>query len=305
MTVTHYVITTAYENERLDRTLVALHESYSRQQIQKWIRDGFITVNDKRVKPNYTCKLNDTITVNIPKQREQNIEIIPEKMDLTIIHEDDVIIVLNKPKGLLVHPTQTTKTGTLVNGLVAHSEHLSTVDGKERPGIVHRLDQHTSGLIVVAKTNGAHEQLKKQFQAQSVTRIYEAIVFGNVKNDRGIIKAPIGRNPKNRIQRTVIEGGRDAETHFTVLETMPQHTLVECSLKTGRTHQIRVHMKYMNHPIVGDPLYCRKKSSLAQSQALFAKRLSFIHPATKERVSYEIERPADFEKLLQKIRKKT
>src|SRR5699024_1995739 len=186
--------------------------------------------------------------------------------------------VINKPKGLLVHPTPTVTSMTLVNGLMYHCSQLSDIGGNERPGIVHRLDKDTSGILVIAKDNKTHEHLKNQFQTKTVKRIYEAICFGVMSHTKGVIKAPIGRNPNNRLQMAVVPSGKKAETHFRVLTKYRQHTHVECELKTGRTHQIRVHLKYMNHPIVGDEVYCRKKTNLIKGQALFAKQLGFIHP---------------------------
>ena len=300
MTIKKYIVTEEDVDVRLDKLLTTLNETYSRQQIQSWIKERLVTVNDQYVKSNYKCKLGDTIKWEIPEKEE--LEIRAENIPLNILYEDEHIIVVNKPKGMLVHPTQTETSGTLVNALMYHCKQLTNIKGEARPGIVHRLDKDTSGLLVAAKDNVSHEKLKKQFQEQTVERIYEAIVFGAMSHSSGIIKAPIGRNPKNRLQMAVVADGKYAETHFRVLERFKQYTHVQCELKTGRTHQIRVHLKYINHPIVGDELYVRKKTDLIDGQALFAKQLSFVHPHTNKRMTFTVERPDDFENLLQFLR---
>lgn len=296
-----YIVTEATAGERLDKTLANEYPSFSRQQLQGWIKTAFVKVNGNNAKPKYLCKIDDVIELAIPTPKIEKIE--PEKMDIAIIYEDEYLIVINKPKGLLVHPTHTVKSGTLVNGLMYHAEKLSTIGGEERPGIVHRLDQDTSGVLVVAKDNDTHEFLKEQFKNQTAIRKYEAIVFGQIQHETGIIRAPIGRNPENRLKMAVVENGKPAETHFTVIQHFDQYTHVLCELKTGRTHQIRVHMKYMNHPIVGDQIYARKKSKISSGQALFARQLIFVHPKTKEFMTFEIERPAYFDNILLKLDK--
>lgn len=298
-----YVISEETAEIRLDKALVILNSEYSRQALQNLIKDNNVSVNGVTQKPNYKCKIGDEIRIVIPKPVKISID--PEEMELEIVYEDDFIIVINKPKGMLVHPTHKIKEHTLVNGLLHHSKQLSTINGVERPGIVHRIDQDTSGLLVVAKDDETHAFLQTQFKDHSATRIYETIVYGVVPHNKGIIKAPIGRNPKDRLKMAVVENGKLSETHFTVIERFHQYSHLECELKTGRTHQIRVHLKYMKHPIVGDKLYTRKKSKLTESQALFAKKLSIVHPETKEVMTFEIERPTYFENLLQKLRKST
>lgn len=298
MTFTHHTV----EEEagiRLDKLLTNLNTEFSRQQIQQWIKGNYVCVNSEKQKANYKCKYGDIIEWSIPI--EQTMDIKAEPIHLDILYEDKYLLVLNKPKGMLVHPTQSVTTNTLVNGLLNHCEHLSNLGGDDRPGIVHRLDKDTSGVLLIAKDNETHEHLKKQFQDRTVTRIYEAVCFGVLSHSKGIIKAPIGRNPKNRLQMAVVENGREAETHFRVLQRFQQYTYVECELKTGRTHQIRVHLKYMNHPIVGDEVYCRKKSNLIKGQALYAKELGFIHPKTGERKTFIVEQPDDFKNLLQRL----
>lgn len=292
-----YLVKASEENERLDKLLVTLNRDFSRQQIQTMIKEGLVTVNTKKEKANYRCKENDLIEWTIKEATVR--EIKAENIPLDILYEDDFLLVINKPKGMLVHPTVTVQSNTLVNALKYHAGALSTIGGEDRPGIVHRLDQHTSGLIVCCKDNATHLHLKDQFKHQSVKRIYEAIVYGDLPHEKGIIQAPIGRDQKNRLKMAVVSGGKEAETRFQVLERFFDYTHVECQLITGRTHQIRVHLNYIKHPIVGDELYSHKKSKLIEHQALFAKTLGFIHPHTKTYVEFSVNQPDDFKKLLQ------
>lgn len=295
-----YTVTEENNGVRLDKLLTNLNDEYSRQQVQTWIKKQNVKVNNEQTKANYRCKTDDIIEWNIVEEDIQ-ITIEAENIPLQILYEDEYLLVINKPKGMLVHPTHTVKSGTLVNALKYYTKQLSTIGGEERPGIVHRLDQDTSGALVVAKDDATHEYLKNQFKNKSVLRIYEAVVFGVIPHDKGVIKAPIGRNPKNRLEMAVVSSGKEAETHFQVLHRYSQYTHVQCELKTGRTHQIRVHMKYMNHPIIGDELYCRKKSSLIKGQALFARELGFIHPKTEEWMSFVVEHPSYFKHLLERL----
>jgi|SRR5699024_3468871 len=288
---------------RLDKFLVTKNPDYSRQEVQSWIKNGHVTVNEKFKKPNYKMKLSDEVTWSIPEVVERKIE--AEDITLSILYEDEAIIVINKERGMLVHPTTQETTGTLVNALLFYSNNLSNINGDERPGIVHRLDKDTSGIMVIAKTNEAHLHLQKQFRAHTVYRKYEAVVFGGVNHDHGIIDAPIGRDPNNRLRMAVNPNGKYAETHFEVLKRFNQHSHIACELITGRTHQIRVHMKYLGHPIIGDPIYSRKKSKLLASQALFAKQLKFKHPLTEEELSFEIEQPVYIKNLLNQLHKMT
>lgn len=301
MTEEQYTITEQENSTRLDKLLAIKNTDKSRHQIQSWIKNGVVKVNRQTKKANYRCKEGDVITWFIPT--EEDITIESENIPLDILYEDSYILLINKPKGMLVHPTQQVKSNTLVNGLKFHTPHLSTLGGEERPGIVHRLDQDTSGVLVVAKDDVTHEHLKNQFKNQTVERVYEAVVFGGMPHEQGIIKAPIGRNPKNRLEMAVVTDGKQAETHFRVLQRFANYTHVECELKTGRTHQIRVHMKYIQHPIVGDEIYCRKKSPLMKGQALFAKKIGFIHPHTDEWMSFVVEQPPQFKSLLDKLQK--
>jgi len=291
-----HVVKQSEENFRLDKLLVMLNEGHSRHQIQLWIKDGNVVVNGKKVKPNYKCKQDDVIMWHIAEKKPITID--AEPIALSIIYEDESVIVLNKPKGMLVHPTQTVQSGTLVNALKYHSPQLSTVSGAERPGIVHRLDQFTSGIMVVCKDDMTHEHLKRQFQQKAVTRMYEAIVYGTIAHDKGVIKAPIGRDPNNRLRMGVVSNGKEAETRFRVLGRSNDYTHVQCQLITGRTHQIRVHMKYLSHPIVGDTVYSRKKTKDIEEQALFARTLGFIHPKTEAYVEFSVAQPTEFVNLL-------
>ncbi|MEI3608221.1 RluA family pseudouridine synthase [Pseudogracilibacillus sp. SO10305] len=287
-------------NQRMDKLLV-MKTDYSRQQIQTYIKNGSILVNGQVAKPNYKCKEADTITLHIQEEAVEEKPIEAENIPLDIVYEDNALLVVNKPRGMLVHPTHHVRTGTLVNAVKYHCKTLSDVGGEEREGIVHRLDQDTSGVIIIAKNNDVHAHLKEQFQARTVTRIYEAIVYGVVPHDQGVVRAPIGRNPKNRLEMAVVEGGKESETKFRVLERFQQYTHVECELITGRTHQIRVHMKYMNHPIIGDEVYTKKKSPYIKGQALFAKKVSFVHPVLKEQITVEVEQPSYFKSVIEKL----
>lgn len=287
--------------QRIDKLLVLKNPDYSRQDIQSWIKNGHVKVNNILQKPNYKVKNLDEITWKIPEKTELKIE--PENIPLTIIYEDDFLIVINKERGMLVHPTVHQATGTLVNALMYYTPSLSNINGHERLGIVHRLDKDTSGVMVIAKTNDVYVQLQNQFATQNVYRNYEAIVYGVVNHDHGIIDAPIGRDPNNRSRMAVNSSGKHAETHFEVLKHFNEHTHIACELITGRTHQIRVHMKYIKHPIVGDPVYTSRKSKLLESQALFAKELRFKHPITGEELSFEVERPLYMESLLNHLQR--
>lgn len=295
-----FTITNDEADIRLDKLLTIINESVSRQQIQKAIKAGNVTVNGEVKKANYVCKVDDIIHFILEYEKESK-EIEPEPIPLAIEYEDDHLLVVNKPKGMIVHPTETIRTNTLVNGLLHYCKHLSTISGNERPGIVHRLDKDTSGLIVVAKDDVTHRHLKEQFQRRTVYRLYEAVVHGSLSHTDGIIRAPIGRNPKNRLKMAVVKDGKEAETHFKTVTHYDAFTLVQCELKTGRTHQIRVHLDYIGHPIVGDPLYGNRRNPYVDSQALYAKTIRFVHPQTKEMMTFTIDRPEEFKNLLQKI----
>lgn len=288
-------------NERIDKVIASLNNEWSRTQVQAWIKEGYVLVNGKNIKTNYKTTVNDLIEIHLPEP--EPLDVVAEKMDLDIYYEDGDVLVVNKPKGMVVHPAPGHITGTLVNGLMYHCKDLSGINGVLRPGIVHRIDKDTSGLIMVAKNDFAHESLVNQLMEKKVLRKYRAIVHGVIPHDHGTIDAPIGRDPKDRQSMTVIETGKNAVTHFNVLERFNQYTYVECQLETGRTHQIRVHMKYIGFPLVGDPKYGPKKTLNLDGQALHAAVLGFYHPRTKEFLSFEAPLPEYFDQLLKDLRK--
>ena len=289
------------KNERIDKFVAGINNEWSRTQVQQWIKDDVVTVNGKAVKGNYKVKENDEITVTIPEPEELDIQ--PEDMNLEIYYEDADVLVVNKPRGMVVHPAPGHTSGTLVNGLMHHCTDLSGINGVMRPGIVHRIDKDTSGLLMVAKNDMAHESLVNQLVAKTVTRRYKAIVHGVIPHDKETIDAPIARDKKERQSMTVDENGKHAVTHFQVLERFKDFTLVECRLETGRTHQIRVHMKYIGYPLAGDPKYGPKKTLDMNGQALHAGILGFDHPRTGEYIQFEAPIPEVFEDALNILRK--
>ncbi|MGX5611977.1 RluA family pseudouridine synthase [Bacillus toyonensis] len=289
------------KSERIDKFVAEINSEWSRSQVQQWIKDDVVTVNGKSVKVNYKVKENDEITVTLPDPEELDIQ--AEDMNLEIYYEDADVLVVNKPRGMVVHPAPGHTSGTLVNGLMHHCTDLSGINGVMRPGIVHRIDKDTSGLLMVAKNDMAHESLVNQLVAKTVTRRYKAIVHGVIPHDKGTIDAPIARDKKERQSMTVDENGKHAVTHFQVLERFKDFTLVECRLETGRTHQIRVHMKYIGYPLAGDPKYGPKKTLDMNGQALHAGILGFDHPRTGEYIQFEAPIPEVFEETLNILRK--
>jgi 23S rRNA pseudouridine1911/1915/1917 synthase len=287
------------QGERIDKVVSQLNKEWSRSQVQQWIKDGHIKVNDETVKPNFKCPLNAEITVTIPEPEELDVE--PENLNLDIAYEDGDVIVVNKPKGMVVHPAPGHYSGTMVNGLMYHCKDLSGINGVLRPGIVHRIDKDTSGLLMVAKNDMTHERLVNQLVEKSVTRKYTAIVHGLIPHEYGTIDAPIGRDPKDRQSMTVVDNGKQAVTHFKVLDRYKDFTLVECELETGRTHQIRVHMKYIGFPLAGDPKYGPRKTLSIEGQALHAGLLGFVHPRTEEYMEFHAELPEEFTKLMKHL----
>lgn len=286
---------------RIDKYLVEKLD-ISRTVIQKLIKEEKINVNGNQVKANHKLALLDEVNVLEIKQEQKAIE--AEKMDLDIVYEDEDVIVVNKPSNMVVHPAVGNFSGTLVNGLMYHTKNLSTVSGDDvRPGIVHRIDKDTSGLLMVAKNNNAHEKLAEQLRDKTTTRKYIALVHGNIIEDEGEIHAPIGRDVYDRKKMAItVKNSKSAETHFRVIERFEHYTLIECTLKTGRTHQIRVHMKYIGYPIVGDPMYGPRKTIDTKGQALHAKTLGFIHPSTGEYMEFDSELPQEFQETLAKVR---
>lgn len=285
-------------NERIDNYLMK-ELGLSRTKVQKFIKDGNVKVNNKIVKNSYIIKESDNISMN--EYVEEDIDIKPEKMDLNIVYEDDDIIIINKNNGIVVHPGSGNYTNTLVNGLMHHSK-LSDVNGEFRPGIVHRIDAYTTGLLMVAKNNKTHISLSKQLEEKTTHRVYIALVWGVIRNDTGLIDAPIGRDKKDRKKMAIDPDGKRAITHFKVLERYKDATLIELKLETGRTHQIRVHMNYIGYPIVNDPVYGKRKLIDETGQCLHAKELGFIHPTTNEYMEFNSELPKCFVNILNQFK---
>ena len=297
-----YTIEEQQAGERIDKALSSLQAEWSRTQIGNWIDDNRILVNGASVKAKYKVKTGDVIDIDVPEA--EPLELLAEDLPLDIVYEDADVLVVNKPKGMVVHPAPGHATGTLVNGLMHHCTDLSGINGVMRPGIVHRIDKDTSGLLMVAKNDMAHESLVNQLVAKTVTRKYTALVHGHIAHDKGTIDAPIGRDTKDRQKQAVVDGGKHAVTHFQVTERFGDYTLVECRLETGRTHQIRVHMNYIGFPLVGDPKYGPKKTIDFGGQVLHAGILGFNHPRTDEYLEFSAPLPEDFEQLLESLRNK-
>jgi len=287
--------------KRLDAFLSENIEGQSRSYIQKLIEHEAVLVKGKPTKSNYKLRMGDHVEVHIPDPVP--LEVVAEDIDLNIVYEDEDLIVLNKPQGMVVHPAHGNYTGTIVNALLSHCDNLSGINGVMRPGIVHRIDKDTSGIIVIAKNNEV--SLSEQLKEHSITRCYNALVEGRVKTDEGTIETMIGRNPKDRKEMAVVSrNGKRAVTHYTVLERFDNYTLIEARLETGRTHQIRVHMAHIGHPIVGDPVYGYKKQKFhTEGQLLHARILGFVHPRTGEYREFEAPLPEYFASILNKIRK--
>lgn len=287
---------------RIDRYLTQACGDISRSYLQKLLKSETVLVNQKAVKSNYKVVPGDIIDLEIPEAVEPEIE--PEQMDLDIIYEDSDIILINKPKGMVVHPAAGHYSGTLVNGLMDHCrDNLSGINGVMRPGIVHRIDMDTTGVLIVCKNDVAHNSLAKQLKEHSITRKYYAIVHGVIKEEEGTINAPIGRHPTERKKMSInYKNGRDAVTHYRVLKRFRQYTYVECQLETGRTHQIRVHMASIHHPLLGDQVYGPSKCPFQlQGQTLHAGVLGIIHPRTGEYMEFKADLPEYFQNLLLKL----
>ena len=286
---------------RLDAYLLEqFFQDKSRNFVQQCIKDGQIKVNDHIVKTGYLLKANDQILIDIQQPEPLKLDAVDLKLD--IIYEDQDLVVINKPQGLVVHPASSYHEPTLVHGLLHQVDELSSMNGIIRPGIVHRIDKDTSGLLVVAKNDVAHQRLSEDLSKHTIERVYIALVYGVIKENEGTIEAPIARHPKNRLKMAVLPNGKKAVTHFKVLERFDRYTFIECHLETGRTHQIRVHMQFINHPIVGDPIYGPKQVIGDEGQFLHAKTLSFIHPTKKEHMTFHAPMPLSFENMLNKLR---
>ena len=285
---------------RLDKYLAEQFPEHTRSYLQKLIKDGEVLVNGKNVKTGYQLSKGDEVSVNIPEPKELDVE--PQKMDLDIVYEDDDVILINKPKGMVVHPAPGHTTDTLVNGLLYHcKDNLSGINGVARPGIVHRIDRDTTGILIVCKNDMSHNSIAAQLKEHSINRRYRALVHGNLKEDTGTVEGAIGRHPIDRKKMSINEkNGKPAVTHYTVLERFGNYTLIECKLETGRTHQIRVHMASIGHPLLGDEVYAtgRKSPYKLQGQTLHAKILGFVHPSTGEYVEVDAPLPEYFQHLL-------
>ncbi|WP_250278485.1 RluA family pseudouridine synthase [[Clostridium] colinum] len=290
------------EDKRIDNFLNINLEDISRSRIQKLIEENQILVNNKNINKNYKLRKDDIISVNIEEPKE--IDILPENIPLDIVYEDDDVILINKPQDMVVHPANGHYTGTLVNGLMYHcKDNLSGINGIMRPGIVHRIDKDTSGILVVAKNDKAHKNLAIQLENHSMTRVYYAIVYNNLKNDKGTIDAPIGRHPIDRKKMAVTnKNSKRAVTHYEVLKRFKNHTLIKLKLETGRTHQIRVHMAYIGNPLLGDIVYGKQKQPFnLVGQVLHAKVLGFIHPTSNKYMEFETDLPYYFKNVLNKL----
>lgn len=292
------------EGQRIDRYLSDELEDRSRSYIQKIMKEGYVKVNQKPVKSNYRLSFGDSVEVTLPEAKEP--DIVPENIPLDILYEDQDIIMINKPKQMVVHPAPGHYSGTLVNALMYHcGDELSGINGCMRPGIVHRIDMDTTGSLVVCKNDKAHQSLSEQLKVHSIRRIYVAIVHGNIKEDSGTVNAPIGRHPTDRKKMsTHCKNGRDAVTHYKVLERFGDYTYIQCELETGRTHQIRVHMASIGHPLVGDEVYGPKKCPFKglQGQTLHAHTLGIIHPTTGKYLEVNAPLPEYFIELLDRLR---
>lgn len=299
-----WYFTAQVTGERLDKFLAEELSEMSRSHIQKLIKDGDISVNQKPVKANYKLSAGDEITVSVPEPEIP--DILPEDIPLNIIYEDDDILVVNKPKGMVVHPAPGHYSGTLVNAIMYHCrDNLSGINGVTRPGIVHRIDMDTTGSLLICKNDRAHQSLAEQLKEHSITRKYHAIVHGNLKEDTGTVNAPIGRHPVDRKKMSIhAPNGRHAVTHYRVLERFGNYTYIECQLETGRTHQIRVHMSSIGHPILGDTVYGSAKSPFKlEGQTLHAKVLGIVHPTTGEYMEFDAPLPEYFVNLLKNLKK--
>lgn len=295
-------VTDEWEDERIDKVITASLENMSRSFIQKYIKEGLCLVNGKSVKANYRVKTSDTISLQVKEAVMPDIE--PEDIPLDILYEDDQLLIVNKPKGMVVHPAAGHYTGTLVNAVMFHcKDSLSGINGVLRPGIVHRIDKDTTGSLIICKTDYSHNDIAAQLKVHSITRKYRAIVHGIIKEENGTVDAPIGRDEKDRLKMAVNHrNGKDAVTHYRVLKRFKDYTYIECELETGRTHQIRVHMASIGHPLLGDSVYGRKKEKWSlEGQTLHAMTIGFLHPVSKEYMEFSAPLPKYFVDLLGKI----
>lgn len=291
-------------DERLDYYISKILKDKSRTYISKLIKNKLVLVNAEVVKPRYIVRKGDLIQIKLPK--DEKIKIVPENIPIDIIFEDNDILVVNKSKEMVIHPTPNNISGTLVNALLYYDNNIATVGEALRPGIVHRLDKDTSGILVIAKNQEAYKNLIEQFKLRKVKRVYVALVYGQLDIKEATINAPIGRDPANRTKMTVIyENSKEAITDYKVIREFKAYSLVELSLQTGRTHQIRVHMAHLGHPIVGDMVYSNRKDEFnLDSQLLHAKKIGFFHPRSKEYLEFETELPQDFSNIIKILEKR-
>lgn len=298
-----YLITEDAQGKRIDKFLTEACADFSRSFLQKLLKSELVEVNGKPVKSSYRLISGDCVSFEVPEAAEAEIQ--AEELSLDILYEDDDLILINKPKGMVVHPAAGHYSGTLVNGLMYHcKDQLSGINGVMRPGIVHRIDMDTTGVLVVCKNDFSHHSIAEQLKVHSITRKYYAIVFGNIKEEDGTVHAAIGRHPTDRKKMSInSKNGRDAITHYRVLERFGQYTYVECQLETGRTHQIRVHLSSIGHPLLGDTVYGPARQPFAlQGQTLHAGVLGFLHPRSGEYMEFKAPLPVYFEELLRKLR---
>lgn len=301
--IRQFLVIDEEEGSRLDVYLSEQLGDMSRSYIQKLIKEKKVKVNEKIEKAKYLVKENDNISIEIPKPK--TLEIIAQDIPIDIVYEDDDLLIVNKPQDMVVHPAPGNYENTLVNAILYHCEgNLSSINGVIRPGIVHRIDKDTSGLLMIAKNNNSHNYLSEQLKDHSITREYEFICHGVIKEDKITVNKPIGRNPKDRLKMAVVKDGKHAVTHFEVINRYENFTHVKATLETGRTHQIRVHALSLNHPLVGDPIYGPKNNKFGvKGQVLHAKKLGFIHPTTKEYVEFDSELPEHFKSIIKKLNK--
>lgn len=300
MITTEMVVTKEMIGVRMDILIADQLESMSRTRATELIRDGFVLVNQEKKKAKYKPRVGDVVTIAVPEVAP--IELVAEDLGVDLVYEDQHLAVVNKPSGMVVHPSLGHGRGTLVNGLMYAIHDLSGINGQRRPGIVHRIDKDTSGLLMVAKNDQAHESLAAQLKQKTVKREYVALVHGIIDHQIGKIDAPIGRDGKDRIRYEVVPNGKDAVTHFEVLKRFTDHTLIKCRLETGRTHQIRVHMRYIGHALVGDPLYGPRKTNKTRfGQFLHAQSIGFNHPKTGELLAFEADLPIEFTDYLDEL----
>ncbi len=295
----NYKVSADMVKKRLDKALVDLLEDKSRAYILKCIEEEKVSVNGKIEKPSYLLKENDLITYEPLEEKKLSLE--GQNLNLEIVYEDEDVAVVNKPKGMVVHPAAGNYENTLVHGLLYELEDLSTINGVARPGIVHRIDKDTTGLLMIAKNDKASLSLTEQLKAHTCKRTYQALVYGTIQENKGKINAPIGRDQMDRKKMAVTKNGKEAITHFTVLKRFKDFTLVECALETGRTHQIRVHFSYIGHPLVGDKVYGRRKVIGDEGQFLHAKTIGFLHPSTGKWMEFDSELPEYFKVFLKQL----